>query len=514
MRRLDSKRTEPLHGTAATRSLERATAAELPPHALMARAGLSIASLTRALAPHARRIWVACGPGNNGGDGLVAATWLHQHSQASGLGLSITTTLVGDLQRLPKDAAHAWKRAQAAGLSLSKAPPDTFDFAIDALLGIGATRPMEGELSEQWDRLVHATAPVLSVDVPSGLKADTGALLDPSSKSQVPAGPRFTLSLLTLKPGLFTAQGRDFAGEVWFDDLAAPMAAMVPPDAWLQGQPGPDFEPALKHATHKGKHGEVLVLGGQSMETDGIGMSGAAILAARAALHAGAGRVYLSLIQATAPSLTWDPVCPELMLRSTSAALSGDLVERSTVVCGCGGGRAVADFLPALLERAPMLVLDADALNAIADNQALQQLLEQRRHRAWTTVVTPHPLEAARLLAATTETVMTDRLASAQSISERWGVICVLKGSGSVISAPGVAPLINASGNGSLATAGTGDVLAGMIGAALASPGKQATALRCVAAAVFQHGHIADHWIKNQGRRHLSASQLATGRSD
>jgi hydroxyethylthiazole kinase-like uncharacterized protein yjeF len=511
MRRLDGERTEPLHGAAATRSLERATAAELPPHTLMARAGLSVANLTRALAPHARNIWVACGPGNNGGDGLMAATRLHQQSKSSGLGLTITITLVGDLQQLPEDAAHAWTLAQAVGLSLSKAPPDSFDFAIDALLGIGAARPMAGELSEQWGRLANANTPVLSVDIPSGLEANTGALLTPAPKPQGPTGPRFTLSLLTLKPGLFTAQGRDFAGEVWFDDLDTPMGATTPPDAWLQGQPGPEFKPVLRHASHKGNHGEVLVLGGQSMDIEGMGMSGAAILAARAALHAGAGRVYLSLLQAAAPTLTWDPVCPELMLRSTAAALSGNLVERSTVVCGCGGGRAVADFLPALLERAPMLVLDADALNAIADSQVLQQLLEHRRRRTWATVVTPHPLEAARLLGSTTQKVMANRLACAQAISERWGVICVLKGSGSVISAPGMTPLINASGNGSLATAGTGDVLAGMIGAALASPEMQEPAVHGVAAAVYHHGRLADHWIKSQGGRHLSAGRLATG---
>jgi hydroxyethylthiazole kinase-like uncharacterized protein yjeF len=247
------------------------------------------------------------------------------------------------------------------------------------------------------------------------------------------------------------------------------------------------------------------------MDVDGVGMSGAAVLAARAALYAGAGRVYLSLLQTSAPNPAWDSLCPELMHRSPSAAMAGDLPLRSTVVCGCGGGQAVSDYLPSLLERSPSLVLDADALNVIATSRSNQHLMAQRQHRNWTTVVTPHPLEAARLLGTTTAAVMDNRLASAQAISERWGVICVLKGSGTVISAPGVTPWINASGNGLLGTAGTGDVLAGMIGAALASPQQQAAAASRVADAVFHHGHIADQWLQLHPLCHLSASQLATG---
>ena len=272
MRQIDGIHDEPLHDSAATRSLERAAAACLPAHSLMTRAGQSVARLTLALAPHANHVWVACGPGNNGGDGLIAATWLHQHSQAAGLGLTISITLAGDLLHLPRDAAHAWKLAQAAGVRLSKHPPTHFDFAIDALLGIGATRPMTGDLAAQWHRLAQATAPVLSVDVPSGLEADTGALLSAIPPAPHPAGPRFTLSLLTLKPGLFTAQGRDCAGEVWFDNLGVAAVARAPASARLRGQPPAGSKTAPRHATHKGSHGEVLVLGGQGMDVGGVGI--------------------------------------------------------------------------------------------------------------------------------------------------------------------------------------------------------------------------------------------------
>ena len=506
MRRISDQPHEALHRTAATRDVEQRAAKLLPPHTLMARAGASVGRLTLALAPHAHHIWVACGPGNNGGDGLVAATWLQQHSQAHGRDLRLCVTLAADAQQLPQDAAWALRQALAAGIQLAAEPPETFDFAIDALLGIGATRPMTGQLLGHWQRLARTPQPTLSVDVPSGLHADTGALLSPAPTSSERFGHRSTLSLLTLKPGLFTAQGRDFAGTVWLDDLDASSAALPSPDAWLRGRPQQAPRPAPRHAAHKGSQGEVLVIGGQGVDQGGIGMSGAAVLAARAALHAGAGRVYLSLLQSTAPTWGWDPACPELMLRSPTTALEGNLVERSVVVCGCGGGSAIAEHLPTVLRRANTLVLDADALNAIASQPLCHQWLADRRHRTCTTVLTPHPLEAARLLGTATEHVMADRLATAQAISDRWGVICVLKGSGTVICAPGATPWINASGNGLLATAGTGDALAGMIGATLATHTQ--APVDGVAEAVFEHGRIADQWLEAHGARGFTAGVL------
>lgn len=522
MRLVGPYHPETLYGGEATRAIERAAAAALPPHSLMALAGLSVAQLTRALSPHARRVWVACGPGNNGGDGLVAATHLHQRAVSLGGAQQVVVTLCSDPHRLPADAAHALERARSAGVCFADQPPDTFDFAIDALLGFGTSRPPEGRLAAHLAVLHRSQAPLLCVDVPSGLNTDTGVLLhhDDEQRPGTPTpGARHTLSLLTLKPGLFTADGRDQAGQVWFDDLGIAPPADVPALAKLNGRPrGLTRPPIRAHATHKGSFGDVLVIGGQDIAMHGAGMTGAAVLAARAALHSGAGRVYLGLLENGSEShpLRWDPACPELMLRRTDSLLmQRELLQQACVVCGCGGGNAIARVLPNALTSAHMLVLDADALNAIARDGHLRTQLRQRSASGWITVLTPHPLEAARLLETSTTAVMADRLAAAEQLAHRFSAICVLKGSGSVISAPGQTPLINPTGNAALATAGTGDVLAGMIGSALAlrelTPDQ---AFVRVADAVFQHGWLADQWsgadASSAGTTTLTAARLAS----
>lgn len=511
MRRIDIPSEEALYGAESTRTIERAASAALPDHGLMALAGHSVAQLARALAPHARCIWVACGPGNNGGDGLVAATHLHRWAHMSGHGPDIVVTLCADPAQLPPDAAHALTQAQAAGVRMADAPPDAFDLAIDALLGIGRLRTPTGRLAEHLAQLQNSTAPVLCVDLPSGLDADHGQHFLGPRQHPLP-GARHTLSLLTLKPGLFTADGRDQAGTVWFDDLGVFAPPEVPPSALLHGTTSDRARP---HAAHKGSHGDVVVVGGQDISVNGAGMTGATVLAARAALHTGAGRVYLCSLgadEAASPS-AWDPGCPELMFRRWASLRDSELLEHACVVCGCGGGDAVSAVLPETLQRARSLVLDADGLNAIAAHPALQDALSQRAIRGQTTVLTPHPLEAARLLGSSTAAVMADRLAAAHALSERFGCVCVLKGSGTVVCAPGETPRINASGNAALATAGTGDVLAGFIGAALAAPGTGASALRRVADAVYHHGWLADRWVSETtasgSRAPLTADALA-----
>lgn len=513
LRQITGECREALYSDAATRQIEQRTASALPPHTLMARAGLAVARLAMALAPHARCIWIACGPGNNGGDGLIAAMHLHRLAQASGSGLQVVVTpAFRDEGKLPDDARHALRVACEAGLTLGNHPPAAFDLAIDALFGIGTTRPFEGATAD-WLKLLRETSqPVLCIDLPSGLHANTGTLAPtPAPHSAQSTGPRHTLSLLTLKPGLFTGSGRDAAGNVWFDDLGASQNTYTPVTAWLAGGPFKADAPRTRpHASHKGSFGDVVVIGGQSMAIHGAGMTGAAILAARAALHAGAGRVFVGLLESGAEDRTrWDPTCPELMFRDLQLLLEPHALSNASVVCGCGGGTAVASLLPRVLSGARCLVLDADGLNAVASDATLQASLEHRRDRGKVTVLTPHPLEAARLLSVQTREVMGDRLAAAQRISDRFGAICVLKGSGTVIAAPGATPLINPSGNAALATAGTGDVLAGMVGSALAPPGMQAAeALEKVAEAVYQHGSLADLW-GNPLEPRLSASRLA-----
>ena len=463
----------PLHDAAASRLAEQAALLQCPPHTLMAAAGLALARLAAALAPHAQRIQVWAGPGNNGGDGLVAARHLH------GTGRDVHVNLLAQADSLPADAADALAQAQAAGVAITHGgSAGTADLHIDALLGLGTRRAPAGELAAAITAMNQASAPVLAVDLPSGLHPDTGM---PLGDAAVRATA--TLALLSLKPGCFTGHGRDHAGTVWFDDLGVHAGS---PSAWLTGLPPSTPRP---HASHKGSQGDVLVVGGAP------GMVGAAWLAARASLAAGAGRVYCSPLDEDAS--LFDSPQPALMGRHVTLN-SGWLVDPgmlagATVACGCGGGGAVRAALPVLLSNAARLVLDADALNAIATDPMLQDLLKRRAARGQPSLLTPHPLEAARLLQVSSADVQADRLAAATELASRLGCTVLLKGSGTVMAAPGELPRINPTGNAALATAGSGDVLTGWA-AGLWAQQPQATAFDVGAAAAWQHGRAADRW--------------------
>jgi ADP-dependent NAD(P)H-hydrate dehydratase / NAD(P)H-hydrate epimerase len=232
------------------------------------------------------------------------------------------------------------------------------------------------------------------------------------------------------------------------------------------------------------------------------GMVGAAWLAASAALAAGAGRVFCSLLTPQVDATGWHPQQPEIMQRSRWWLSPADVLGRTTVVCGCGGGSAVAAALPPLLLHAGKLVLDADALNAIAADANLAQQLAARAGRGQATVLTLHPLEAARLLGQNTAAVQADRLGAASALAQRYGATVVLKGSGTVVASLGAVPIINSSGNAALATAGTGDVLAGWLGGlwAQVTDGEAwSAAQRTAATAVWQHGHAADRFLASLG---------------
>jgi hydroxyethylthiazole kinase-like uncharacterized protein yjeF len=472
---------EPLFSVASTRRIEAAAAAGVAPFTLMARAGDAVARLGLALAPHARSVLVVAGPGNNGGDGIEAATRLRE------LGKDASVLLVGDPAALPADAARALLRAQQVGVPVGATA--AFDAAsieqpglvIDALLGIGASRAPAGAIASAIEGIAALAARgayVLAIDVPSGLDADRG---QPFGDACITA--HHTLSLLAARPGLFTASGRDHAGAVWLDTLGVDLAAESP-DAWLVGRSEIGRHALARlHSQHKGSFGDVAVVGGAS------GMAGAAWLAARAAHAAGAGRVFVDLLDPGEGSLALDPARPELMLRRNWWQGPSEAVETSTVVCGCGGGDAVRAALPRLIALAPRLVLDADALNAIAADPALQSMMATRTGRSRATILTPHPLEAARLLATTAREVQADRLRAAGALADRYRAVVVLKGSGTVIAAPGELPRINATGNASLATAGTGDVLAGWIGGRWLA---DASSFDVATLGVVEHGAAAE----------------------
>jgi ADP-dependent NAD(P)H-hydrate dehydratase / NAD(P)H-hydrate epimerase len=448
----------PLHNAAASRAIEHAALTGLAEGTLMQRAGLAVARLALALAPRARQFVVWVGPGNNGGDALIAAEHLGQQ------GLAVTI-------RRPGDAAQ------------DPAAPGPDDLVIDGLFGLGATRPPSGDMAAAIATVNAARAPVLAIDLPSGLHPDTGQPL-----GGIAVHAAHTLQLLTLKPGCFTAQGRDHAGIVWFDALDA--ASTEAASAWLAG---PAARTARAHTAHKGSFGDVAVVGGAP------GMAGAAWLAASAALAAGAGRVYACLFDTASHAPR-----PELMTRTAWWRDNPAVLAATTVACGCGGGTAVREALPALLAHAGRLVLDADALNAIADDTALRTLLE---HRRLPTLLTPHPLEAARLLGCDTREVQADRLAAAQRLAQSTGATVLLKGSGTVVAGHGELPTVNPSGNAALATAGSGDVLAGWAAGLWAQRPTLAAHTVAVAAA-WQHGTAADGFAAEHPAAPLRAAEL------
>jgi len=504
-----------LYDPAGGRQIELRASRDLAAFTLMARAGQAVARLALAIAPHANVVEILAGPGNNGGDGLEAARCLHAW------GRRVRVQLIGDPARLPDDAARALARARQAGvpvdigLAADGASKRTRPgLVIDALLGIGASRAPEGAVAEAVARIAAwrtGGVPVLAVDVPTGLDPATGRAF---GDRVVTAS--HTLALLCLQAGLFTASGRDLAGDVWLAPLQRDIESASPTDAdadaitdddtdaaadrvgaigWLVGAGRlSDASSPRRHAQHKGSFGDVGIVGGAA------GMTGAALLAARAAHGAGAGRVFVDLLRGADAGRHFgvDPLHPELMIRDDWWQGPVDALARATVVCGCGGGDAVRAALPRLLAVASRLLLDADALNAIAHDAGLQAQLAGRAAHGRVTVLTPHPLEAARLLACDVAEVQADRLGSAVRLAERCRCIAVLKGSGTVIAAPGAIPTVNATGNASLATAGTGDVLAGWIGGrwAASAPGDDAdpfrSARRVVVSAVVEHGLAAE----------------------
>lgn len=463
----------PLLGTEALRALERSSQAKLPTHTLMERAGLALAQLALAYAPHAKTVWIACGRGNNGGDGLHAARHLQQW------GKSPQVTLIEGSTPMPADATDALQKARQAGVPFVTSAPAAWDLAIDALCGAGLRQAPYGAVAAQIQRLQAGGGLIISADLPSGLAGDTGLAAGDCVRA------RATLGFLALQPGLFTGQGRDVCGDVWLNTLGT--AHTHAGDAWLGA---PDNAPARAPNSHKGRFGDLAIVGGAR------GMAGAALLAATAGLHGGAGRVFLALLDPSAHNAALARE-PALMCRAVA-----DLnLTRMAVVAGCGGGDAITAHLPQLIATAANLVLDADALNLLAKQPDLQRLLAQRP--ANTTVITPHPLEAARLVGCSTAEVQAHRLESAQTLANSLHCTVVLKGSGSIVTTPDAAPWINTTGNPRLATGGTGDVLAGLVGAYLAQGLHSAPAARL---AVYQHGRVADQWPAG---RSFSATQLA-----
>ena len=459
---------------------------------LMERAGRATALTAQRLATdNGGPIVVVAGPGNNGGDAWVAAAHLRESFHRV-----VVFDVSGAIPKAPEARAAKQEFASRGG-EIVRAWPASIEPAliVDGLLGIGLTREVESPLREIISAMNHGAAPILAIDVPSGLDAHTGTVRGTAVKATR------TLTFIAHKLGLHTGDGLDHCGIVELDDLGAGDLALVESRGGLLTTAGVRawIRPRRRNA-HKGDFGTVAIIGGNR------GMVGAAILAGRAALHLGAGKVIVGLLAPDALAL--DPLHPELMLRPLDDAMSAD-----ALVVGPGAGRSPSatsasmferTTLPAALALAKPLVLDADALNAIAVNESLQKSLASRRA---VTVLTPHPAEAGRLLGKTTADVQADRHAAAIAIASRYRSHVVLKGAGSVCAFPDGRWSVNATGNPGLASGGTGDVLAGMIGALL---GQGYDAEHALQIAVCLHGAAADALAgAGQGPIGLTASEVA-----
>lgn len=442
-----------LYRSSSIRDAESRELDRLPSLTLMDRAASALAdTCTHVLRgmPRGAPVIALIGPGNNGGDALLAALKLRD------IGFDAQALMLTHQAPSAPDARTVWDQAQSRQLPLL---PELTSHSlrgalfIDGLFGVGLSRPIEGR-GAGWIRMLNASgARVMAADLPSGIDADTGAIVGGAGACAILA--QHTVTFLADKPGLRTGAGRAHAGQVHVAKLGVevtPSAGTLVTQAEATALAAPL---ARRSDSHKGTYGHAAVVGG------GAGMQGAAVLAALGAQRAGAGKVSVG----SPMGLKLNPgVHPQLMTLPDRW-----LPEQfQAVVMGCGLGqskRALAALKSVLGRTRSRIVIDADALNLLAANPALVAVLT---HRVTPSVLTPHPLEAARLLGCTTADVQADRIAAATTLAARMGSVVVLKGAGTVCAdAAGHWAIID-SGSPALATAATGDVLAGVIGGLLA----------------------------------------------
>ena len=426
----------------------------------MERAGAAAADAAMRIASDTTKdVLVLAGPGNNGGDARIVARLLKEKF--------FRVEIASQTDQIP---ARAW------GL------------VIDGLFGIGLVRDIAGEYAALVDYANRQRCPVLALDIPSGLHSDTGRVLGHAVRAT------HTVTFIALKPGLLTLDGPDHCGALEVADLQIAAQKIVAPSAWVADPAA--FKPLLvprPRNFHKGMAGSLAILGGAA------GMTGAALLAGRAALKMGAGRVYVGLLN---EEVSVDFSNPELMLRHPDDALGQDL-DAIVAGPGIGQGERAETLVGAALASDLPCVLDADALNLIAESEDLRHACARR---SADTIVTPHPAEAARLLALKTADVQADRVKAAKILASNLNAHVVLKGAGSILVARDGHWFINTSGNAGMASAGMGDVLAGILGGLLAQrySGESALVL-----GVNLHGAAADDLaIGGVGPVGLTAGEL------
>ncbi len=478
-----------IHSTATVRAADRYAIDVLgiPGYALMTRAGEAALGALRAQWPIARRMLVLCGRGNNGGDGYVLA----RYARAAGLG--VTVTAPGGTPD-SADAVHAleeWRDAGGLVEPWSGALLGRADLVVDALLGTGLARAVEGPLGAVIEALNASGRPVLALDTPSGLDTETGRVPGVAVRATL------TVAFVGLKPGFFLGRGPEHVGRLVCDDLDIPAAAFGASRGVLKRITDAELRRALPRrprTANKGDNGRVLIVAG------GAGMAGAARLAGEAALRAGAGLVtiatspeHAAILAATRPELICAPVAGR-------AELEPLLARADVVAIGPGLGQTpwAAVLVAAAFACERPLVVDADALNLLA--------AAPQRRSAW--CLTPHPGEAGRLLGLAASAVQSDRLGAVRALVARYGGVAVLKGAGTLIATDAEAPYLCERGNPGMAVAGMGDVLTGVIAAIAAQQADPAAALGLAAAVgVLVHASAGD-LMARAGERGLLASDL------
>ncbi|HLQ12049.1 MAG TPA: NAD(P)H-hydrate dehydratase [Steroidobacteraceae bacterium] len=477
-----------LYSVAQVRAFDERAIHELgvPGYTLMNRAGAAALRVLRERWPAARRIGIATGGGNNGGDGYVLA----RLARAAGMGVQLLALvapekLSGDARR----AADEYLASGAPARPFAAAALAESELLVDALLGTGLRAEPRPDFLAAIRALNAAGRPILALDLPSGLDGDRGSVLGEAVRADA------TISFVAPKVGLYLGDGPELTGRLYCDalQLALPTRAAAQPVLECLDQTDIALAlPARARSAHKGDFGRVLLIAG------GPGMAGAARLAGEACLRCGAGLVSVATAAENVTAIVAER--PELICfgADSAGALNAPLAAATVVAIGPGLGTGVwaRAMLDAALAGGKPLVVDADALNLLAAS---------RQRPPAGSVVTPHPGEAGRLLGLSSEAIQADRLESLRRLVESTGAVVVLKGAGTLIGASGRVSAICPYGNPAMAAPGMGDVLTGAIAAILGQCGDPWLAAR---AGVMAHALAGDE-LARQGGRSLLALEVA-----
>jgi len=405
---------------------------------LMQRAAAALAKEIEHRAP-GRDIVLLCGGGNNGGDGFAAANLLLK------AGFAPKIVLYADPENLRGDAAIAYSNLESA-VPVMQSPPESCDLIVDCLLGTGLDREVTGQMADAVAWINGASVPVVACDIPSGVDGRTGRVLGCAVKADV------TVTFAVKKPGLLFYPGRTLAGEVFVADIGLP----VPEDIWgeIDQNDLNRLLPARDPDSHKGTYGHLAVLAGSE------GMMGAGAMASASALRTGAGLVSWAYRQGGIPRGIWEVMTRQIPQDGEAQALEAFLTGKNAAVVGPGLGKGSLPWVEAAMKAHIPLVVDADGLNGL--------LGEPGKLCGAQGVITPHPGEAARLLGCSIAEITAEPAAAAQQLAERTGMVACVKGAVTVIASPEGKIALNTAGNPGMATAGSGDVLSGIIGSLLA----------------------------------------------